>query len=241
MGAGNRLAAGFEAVTDSAQGFQIARMTGIAFDFFAQPADENVDRARSDEGPFFPDGIKQLVAGEDASAVAGEIFEQAELADCGEHGFVRRRAWSWKRCRSRDLPDLDLLLKLRFGLNAENVANARDEFAGAEGLGDVTVASDVEGLEAVGFLSFGGKKNDRSLGEAFVLPDLAAEIESVDAGQHDIQKKERRPSESGLRKDGRSGEKRGNFVTGGAQVVFDELGDVGIVFDDVNQIGIMRL
>ena len=55
------LAPGFEAVTDAAKGFQIARMSRVRFDFFTQATHENVDRSRSNERALFPDGIKQLI------------------------------------------------------------------------------------------------------------------------------------------------------------------------------------
>ena len=70
-------------IPNSAQRLQIARVARVAFDFFAQTTHEDVDRARRYERTFFPDGIKELVAGEDAPAVANEIFEQSELADRG--------------------------------------------------------------------------------------------------------------------------------------------------------------
>jgi hypothetical protein len=78
------------------------------------------------------------------------------------------------------------------------------------------------------------------LAQPFVLADLAAEIESVDPGQHDIEKKERRLGHGGLGNDRRPGEKCGNFISGRPQVVFDQLGHIRIVFDDIDQIGVTR-
>src|SRR5664279_4163497 len=60
-------------------------MPWIAFDLLPQTPHEDVNRARRDEGAFFPHGVKQLVAGKDASAVPGEVFEQPELADGSEY------------------------------------------------------------------------------------------------------------------------------------------------------------
>jgi len=73
-----------------------------------------------------------------------------------------------------------------------------------------------------------------------VLANLAAEIESVHAGQHDVEQKQRRHRQRGLGNDRRSGEKRGDVEASGAQIVFDEVRHVGIVFDDVDQNGIAR-
>jgi hypothetical protein len=45
-------------------------MPRIALDLLPQATHEDVNRARSYERSFFPDRIKQLVASEDASAMA---------------------------------------------------------------------------------------------------------------------------------------------------------------------------
>src|SRR5277367_3321735 len=61
-----------EAVAGAADGFQVARVLRVGLDFFADTADVDVDRARSDVGGVAPDGVEQMIAGEDASLVARE-------------------------------------------------------------------------------------------------------------------------------------------------------------------------
>jgi len=73
-----------------------------------------------------------------------------------------------------------------------------------------------------------------------VLADLAADIEAADSGQHDIEKKQRRLRHGGLGNDGSPGEKCGDLVTGGSQVVFDQARHIRIVFHYVDQIGVTR-
>ncbi len=135
----------------------------------------------------------------------------------------------------------DDLLGGRFGLRAQDVADSGDQLTRTEGLGDVAIAAEVEGLQAVGFLGAGGQENDGRFAQALVLANLAAEIESADAGQHDIEQEERGLHHGGLGNYGGSGEKGGDFVSGGAQVVFDEARHIGIVFDHVDQIRVERV
>src|ERR1700722_978675 len=59
-------------------------MAGVQFDFFAEAADIDVYRSWCDEGSFFPDGVEQLIAGQDAAAMGGEIFQQTKFAHGGE-------------------------------------------------------------------------------------------------------------------------------------------------------------
>jgi hypothetical protein len=59
-------------------------MAGIAFNLLPQAADVDIDGTRGDEGSLLPYGIEQLIAGEDASAMRGEILEQAELTNSGQ-------------------------------------------------------------------------------------------------------------------------------------------------------------
>src|ERR1700728_2139943 len=80
-----RLFRHFEAVSDAAQRLQVLRVAGILFDFLAQTADININRAWSHEWRFLPHGVEKLITGEDASAMIGEVLEQPELSDRGEH------------------------------------------------------------------------------------------------------------------------------------------------------------
>jgi len=133
MGAGNRLPPSFKPISNSAQGFQIARMTRIAFDFFAQTSYKDVNRARSHKRPFFPHRIKQLIASENASAMASEVFEQAEFAHRGQN-WIARDAHGHRRQIDFQFPNLNHFLMDSFRLNAQHVADARDQFAGLKGL-----------------------------------------------------------------------------------------------------------
>src|SRR5208282_2736992 len=165
-------------------------MPWIGFDFLPQTPHKDVDRARGHKRPFFPDGIEQLVAGKDTSPVPGQVFEEPKLSHGSEYRPARD-AHGHGSDVNLQFSQLNRLVTGDFRRNAEDVADTRNQFAGTERFGDVSVATGVEGPKAVRFLSSGGKKNDGRLGQLFVLADLAAEIEAADPGQHNIEQKQR--------------------------------------------------
>ena len=96
-----------------------------------------------------------------------------------------------------------LFRRLRFG--AKHGPNAGDQFAGAEGFGDVVVAPEFEPLHAISFGCFRAQENDGNPGECRSLPDLSAQLKTVHSGQHDIQKNNAgssRPASLELRRGG---------------------------------------
>src|SRR5579863_5645650 len=66
---------GLEAVSGAAHGFEVAWVLGVGFNFFANAADVDVDRARSNVSSVAPDGVEQMISAEDASFVASEVVE----------------------------------------------------------------------------------------------------------------------------------------------------------------------
>src|SRR6202171_5071116 len=192
-------ASGFETVTDSTQRFQIAGMPWIPFNFLPQTPHEYIDGAWRHEGAFFPHGVKQLVAGKNASPVPGQIFKEPELANRSKD----RPALHPHRHRSDinlQISQLNNLVTGGIRLNPKNVADARNQLTGTEGFGDVSVTAGVESLKAIRLLSSGGKKNDWRLSQLFVLTYLGAEIEAAHPGEHNIEKKNVRTSYPGVRR-----------------------------------------
>src|ERR1700675_751762 len=183
-------ASGFETVTDSTQRFQIVGMPRIAFDFLPQPPHKYVYRTWRHEGTFFPHGVKQLVAGKDASPVPGQIFKEPELANCSEY-CPAQHAHGHRSDINFQVSQLNNLVTGSIRLNPKNVADARNQLPWTEWFRDVSVSTRVEGLKAIRLLSSGGKKNDWRLAQSFVLTNLAAQIEAAHPGKHNIEKKER--------------------------------------------------
>src|SRR5277367_7064591 len=109
--------------------------------------------------------------------MAGEVFEQAELAHSGKDGFALD-ADGHRSDIDLQLTQLNRFVGRRLRLRSEDITDAGNQFARAERLGDVTIGADVEGMKAIRLLCFGRQKNDRGLTELLVLANLAAEVEA---------------------------------------------------------------
>src|SRR5258707_12902427 len=165
-------------------------MPWIAFDFLSQTTYKYINGTRRHEGPFFPYGVKQLVAGKNASSVPDQIFEEPELSD-GRKDCLALHSHGHRSNINFQISQLNNLVTGGIRLNAKNVADSRNQFTRTERFGDVSVSAGVEGLKAIRFLSSGGKKNDWCFTQSFVLTYLAAEIEAAHSGEHDVEKKQR--------------------------------------------------
>jgi len=102
-------------------------------------------------------------------------------------------------------------------------------------------AAGIERLQAVWFLSSRGKKYDGRFGQLFVLPNLTAQIEAADPGQHNIEQKQRWLRPGRHWNDRRTGEKCRNLITCGSQIVFNQLRYVRVILDDIDEVRISRL
>ena len=123
--------------------------------------------------------------------VLGEDDEHLELArgEPDQHAVGRGQAAPGKVERpagevedaagragaGRDLQEVDA---------AEERAHPRQQLARAERLGEVVVRPHFQADDAVGLLAHGGQHQDRDV-RAFA--DLAAELEAVLAGEHDVE------------------------------------------------------
>ncbi len=67
---------------------------------------------------------------------------------------------------------------------AQDGADARDEFGGIEGLGQVIVGAHFEAADAVARVAFGRQHQDRNAG---LLADAAEDVEAVGIGHHHVQ------------------------------------------------------
>ncbi len=168
-----------------------------------------------------------------------QIFEEPELSD-GRKDCLALHSHGHRSNINFQISQLNNLVTGGIRLNAKNVADSRNQFTRTERFGDVSVSAGVEGLKAIRFLSSGGKKDDWRFTQSFVLTDLAAEIEAAHPGEHDVEKKQRWLRLGCHWNHWSPGEKCGDLISGGSQVVLDQLRHIGIVFHDVDQIRVAR-
>src|SRR5581483_1707980 len=119
---------------------------------------------------------------------------------------------------------------------AEHSLDAGDELARAERLGDVIVRTEIEAGDFIGFRSFRGEEDDRRHGNIAVVADLAADVETVVSGNHDVEKEKRRWSFFGLGNYAVPGEERSNGKARAFQVIAHQPSNIGIIFDDKNRL-----
>ena len=222
---------GLEAVAGAAHSLQVARILGVGLDFFANAAHVDIDGARGHIGSIAPDRVEKMVTAEDASLVAREIVEQAELGGSGRnqvsaHGEGHRRGIDF------DVADFHGTGRQGTLEAAQHGLHARNEFAGAKRLSDVVVRAEFEAEDAIGFAAFRGQKNYGYGGQAGSLSDGAANLQAVLSGDHDVEDEECGPLAFGVGEDIRAGGINANREAFVFQVMADQAGNVGIVFND---------
>src|SRR5688500_8819389 len=139
-----------EEIAGAALGADVARLGGVFLDLAAQAHDLHVDRAVVDLVVVQPRKVEQLVAREDALRRAEQHDEQAEFA-------VRERHLAAVAGREApgvqvELPAVEAIgadalgpaLALLGAAAAQHGADAREELARAEGLGEVVVGAELQ-------------------------------------------------------------------------------------------------
>src|SRR6476659_2420357 len=159
-GAGDRrgLFRNFEAVADTTQSFQILRLSGIALNLLPQPSNVNVNGSGCYKWRFLPYCVKQLIASQHPPPMRRQILEESELSDRGKNAAAsdlhgHRQEIDLQIAQSQHLAATRVVSQA-----AEYGSNAGDQFARAEGFGDVVVAAQLKPLPAVGLGSFCRKK-----------------------------------------------------------------------------------
>src|ERR1700676_5147500 len=143
----------FEQIPGAANGLQVDRILGIAFDFFTQAADVDVHAARSDEAIGAPDGIEKLVARENTVRPRSQIVEQPEFERAERNGLSRMTD-AIRRGIDGQLANLNGAGRVRRRLRAaEQRLDTRQQFARAEWLSHVVVGAHLKSHNAVGFVA----------------------------------------------------------------------------------------
>jgi hypothetical protein len=180
-----------ELVTDAVQRAEVNRIGRIPFELLTELEHLIIDDAGGGEEAIAPDIVEELFAGDDAIDVREEVAEELELV-CGEGDG----------CSSTvDLHLLEIydnLAELATGFvgngrdrgvgslgAADGGLNAGQELAGAEGLGDVVIGTDLEKENLVGDLADGAEDDDGAV--YGVGLDEATDLASGHAGKHEVE------------------------------------------------------
>jgi hypothetical protein len=220
-----------EAVARAAHGFEIARIFRVRFDLLPDTADVNIDGPRCHVGSVAPHRIQQMVAGKDATKVAGEVIEQAEFRGGGGNGLPAN-GQDHGGGVDGDISDFERTGWQGALKAAQHGLDAGYKFARTERLDDVVISADLEAEDAVGFAALGGEKNHRHRCEAGSLTHSAAKFKTVFARDHNIKHEKRRTLAFGFSDYSRAVGIDAHSEAIVLQMVANEAGNIGIVFDD---------
>src|SRR5919197_3920397 len=159
-----------EDVARTALGLDVARLGRIALDLAPQAQDLDVDRAVVDLVVVQPREVEELVARKDAVRRAEHHHEQAEFAVGERHGAAVRTGQAPQV--EVQLPAVEAIGADAVGLAlayfgapaAQHRADAREQLARAEGLGDVVVGAELEAHHAIGLFLAPGEHHHGDLG-----------------------------------------------------------------------------
>src|SRR6267378_4307960 len=173
-----------EDIAGAALGLDVLRLRRVQFDLAPQPQNLHVDGAIVDLGAIPPREIEQLLAREHPLRRCAKRLQQVELAVAELDAATLGR--SEPAAAEVELPAGEAVgaplvaarqQQLARGLMAaQHCADAGEELARAEGLGDVVVGAELESHHPVGFVLLAGDDDDR--GRA-LLPELARKLHAV--------------------------------------------------------------
>ncbi len=177
-----------------------------------------------------PDFAKKLRVGDDLAAMAEE--EAQELVFPGGEGDGRAGAGD----PAGGKVDLDVaetgdrgLRGARGGRAAKQDAQAGEQLAAAEGLGEVIVGAGVEGGDFLRFLVADGKDEDGKRGP---LAEAAEDLKAVGVGQPEVEDDGIRPQDGSLVQAEGGGGGLAYAVAGAFEGEAKEAADLHLVVDD---------
>ena len=158
-------------------------MLGGGFDFFAEVGHVDAQVVRVFLVARTPDVAEELAVGDDLSAMLEQQTEECVFFD----GEVNVRA-GLGHGASREI-DLHVAERcdayLAGGLGAaEEDADAGEEFAAAEGFGEVVVGAGIQGGDLGGFVALDGEDED---GRVAPLAEAAEDVEAAHVGQAEVE------------------------------------------------------
>jgi len=163
--------------------------------------------------------------------MACEVVEQAKLGGGGGHE-IAAHGESHGRGIDLYLADFQGAGRKRALKTAQHGLDAGDEFARAEGLGDVVVGAQFEAEDAIGFAAFRCQKNYRDRRQAGSLANGATYFQAVFARYHNVENEECGTLALSVGQYVGSGGINANGEAFVFEMMADQAGNVGIVFDD---------
>src|SRR5579863_3726889 len=117
-------------------------MARIEFDFLSQAPDVDVDRSWRNKRSFLPYRVEELIPSQHAASMGGEVFKQAEFANCRQHVAPRDLHGHRRDVNLQIAQPENFRSSRRVSYPAKHRTNARDQFARAKRLRDVVIASE---------------------------------------------------------------------------------------------------
>lgn len=225
---------GFEEIAGAANSLEETRIFGVDLDFLTQAADADVHTARREEMFAAPDHGEEFFAREDAPRMGSQMIEKAEFEQAGGDGFTGAGdvAGSEIDCQ---MVEFERCAGFGGGFGApKEKFDAGDQFAGAEGFGDVIIGARLESRDQIGFATTSGEHDDGETMEQIVLASFGENLQTGDAWKQGVEKEE---VGGGLFESGSAGGAVGGFgnmKTGLAQLITDEYNSVWVVLDNEN-------
>lgn len=191
-----------------------------------------IDGAGVDDVVVLPHVLEELFAGLNAAATFHEGGEEFEFGG-GQVDALAADGDEVARDIDGEVTGLEAFGAFG-GLGAafEEFADAEDEFAGAERLGDVIVGAEFETQNAVDFGGPGGEHDDGDAGGGGVAAEELADFQAVHLGEHDVEEDEIGGIEAGgLEGFGAVG--GGDHLEAGTfQIEGDQFDGIGLVVHD---------
>ena len=199
----------------------------------AQAPDVDVDRAFLDVNVLAPHVVEQALARMHAFRMGHEEVQQAEFGRAQGQRFPAGGDPVAGRIQLQPVEFDGGLAGVR-GAAPQQRLDARDEFAGREGFGEVVVDAAVEAAQFVLFLGAGGEHDDGDIPGQLFLAQAAGVFHAAHARQHPVEQDQVR----GLGEEGGLGlvDVIGldALKPGLAQGQANHLADGGFVFDNQN-------
>jgi hypothetical protein len=223
-------------VTDAMDGEEMFGRVPVVAEFFSELNDDLVESAGGAEVIVTPYVVEQSVTGENFAGVSGEELKELKFF-CGEFldGFAAAQLKSFRV--DGDVADVENFLSVLFGGGScagttKEGVNSGEQFADAEGLGDVVVSAEIQSDDFVDFLTF--RSQHQNGGRIFLGAELFAYVVPAGAREHDVKDDQGRVAFAYCLDGFIATVADGHVKTVPFHDFFQSEENVGIIFDDEN-------